>query len=69
MNQAKLTPGLALKYCNRQDQFIKQLGQLNDWAMEPDSTSKCDSILKLLDQMKYTQGLLYTWERHIEQKA
>ena len=69
MNQHKLTPGMALRYCNTQDEYVKQLGQLYDWASEPDNTTKCDSILKLLDQMKHTQSLIRLWENRIEQKA
>ena len=60
---------MALRYCNTQDEYIKQLGQLNEWATEPDNTQKCDGIMNLLDQMKHTQSLIKLWENRIEQKA
>lgn len=69
MNQTKLTPGMALRYCNTQDEYIRQLGVLNEWAMEPDNTKKCDGIMNLLDQMKHTQSLIRLWENRIEQKV
>ena len=68
-NQPKLTPGMALRYCNTQDEYIRQLGVLNEWATEPDNTQKCDSIMNLLDQMKHTQSLIRLWENRIEQKV
>jgi hypothetical protein len=68
MKLSKLTPGMALRYCNTQDAYVTQLGLLNEYATEPDNKDKCDSIMKLLDEMKHTQGLIKLWERRIEQK-
>ena len=63
----QLSPGMAMRYCDTQGKFVHQLQDLCEWMLEPDCSSRCDSVMKLLDQMKHTQGMIRLWESRTEE--